>query len=47
MTPLAALVLLALAPASADKKPVAYSAEVVVVRKGVTRKAHVWTDGVR
>jgi hypothetical protein len=47
MTPLAALVVLALAPASADKKPVAYSAEVVVVRKGVTRKAHVWTDGVR
>jgi hypothetical protein len=47
MTPFGALLLLALAPASADKKPVAYSADVVVVNKGVTKKAHVWTDGIR
>jgi hypothetical protein len=46
MTPLAALLLLAFAPAAGDKKP-AYSADVVVVSKGVTKKAHVWTDGVR
>jgi hypothetical protein len=47
MTPLAVLLLLAPAAASAERKPIAYSAEVVVVSKGVTKKAHVWTDGVR
>jgi hypothetical protein len=46
MTPFAALLLLAAAAASAEEK-VAYSAEVVIVSQGVTKRAHVWTDGVR
>ena len=45
MTLLVAVLLIS-GPAAADKKP-AYSAEVVVVSKGETKKAHVWTDGVR
>lgn len=47
MTPLAVLLLLASPAASAERKPLAYSAEVVVVSKGETTRAHVWTDGVR
>jgi hypothetical protein len=46
MTPFAALLLLA-APAASAEKTVAYSAEVVIVSEGVTKRAHVWTDGVR
>src|SRR5881628_2205008 len=47
MTWLTAVLLLASPAASTERKPIAYSAEVVVVSKGVTKKAHVWTDGVR
>src|SRR5438876_3408323 len=46
MTPFAALLLLTSLAASAEK-PIAYTAEVVIVSKGVTSHAHVWTDGVR
>jgi hypothetical protein len=40
------LVALLSAAASADTKPVAYSAEMVFMARGITVRNHVWTDGV-